>query len=646
MATDRLLIEGEEVELGEAVVALSLQSNDITKPESIQANFSNTIQLPDTHKLRALLEYADQVNSTTNVPYRVLDAQVFKEGVEVVPFGKGHLLNGSYEIDIYSGNRNFFDALGDKNLRELDLSAYNHYWTFVNIRDNSENTDWQQGFVYDLYDRGKSINLTAIDCYEFIPSVFVRRVWEQIFTEAGFTYTGFSLPIFDKLLLPTAELFEYDEDYRKAREFKVTTNAGNKSKIEEFEEKMPFNFVNLDYFTDPNGGYNLNNSTYTVDAARNMSFYAGVKTKINTTSGPLSGIVRAQIEIRINGAVVKFENFSNEGHNDVNRYLTVDSGPVTVFAGDVVEVWFKFIHQTNTVVDPDCVIFYEDTKEPPVFRATVLPEFPKKGLVELAKWLPDLSQKDFIKSIVQLFGLTFQTELFEDSIKVNTFSKVLENIPNAIDISSWVHNPENVRPSFKFGDFAQRNTIIWQEDDTVTENYNNGAILIADTTLEAEKNIIELPYAATEIKNGLLSIPMYTAKVNTNPVEYDYEGVEPRLVIQGPDTITFTIVEFNGTDIIKSHEAARPLAYFVDSSKPYDLNIQDYIIPTFYPTLLAILENTKVLTVQVKTPAKFIQEFDQSVPVWIEYFQHYFYVNKINEFVNSYSLTEWELVRI
>lgn len=701
ISSTRLLIEGQEVDLGEAVVALTKQANDITKPESIQADYSNTITLPDTQKNRVTLGYADEVGSETDVPYRVLDAQLYKDGVEVVPYGKAELMNGSFELDIYSGNRNFFDVLGDKSIRELDLSAFNHTWNYADIVANAGNNTWQQGFVYDLYDRGKALNLGAVDAFDLYPSVFGRAIWEQIFKDAGFTYTGFTHPMFDRFLVPLAELYEYSDEYRKAREFRVTSNDPDVHRQTLATEKIKFNYVRDGFGVDTNGGYQLNNWQYVVDAPRMMTFDTGIKVRINSTTG----FVEAALTIRVNGVIIAEAKFNNRGtvdpldpNGNATRFLTISSSPRLVNAGDVVEVFVKLDQDGEALVsDPDMWIYHTATgSETPYFSGKVLGEFPKGGAVELAKWLPDISQKDFVKAMHSLFGMSFQTELYQDSIKIGQFADVVNNIPQAIDMSDRVHAPEKVRPSFKFGDFAQKNKILWKEDDSVTDGFNDGFILVNDTTLPAEKDLIKLPFAATEASRtaGVLSIPMWKAKANTNPVEYEKQKVQPRLVVQSPDTVAFNLFKgvpsgeivagvgykvygyskvhydnntyetnttFLGVSGVTGFTAegagfvgeigfetslTGPVAYFVDPLKPYDLSIQDYIIPTFYTTLLAILDKTKVLPVQMALPAEFIQNWNQSVPVWIEYWGQYFYINKIEEYIDEASLTSVELIRL
>lgn len=655
MSNTRLFIEGQEVDLGEAVVALTKQANDITKPESIQADYSNTITLPDTQKNRAILGFADEVGSETDVPYKVLDAQLYKDGVEVVPYGKAELQNGAFELDIYSGNRNFFDVLGDKSIQELDLSAYNHEWTYANIVANSTNTDWQDGFVYDLYDRGKPLNLGAVDCFDLYPSVFARAVWEAIFKDAGFVYTGFTHPMFDKQLVPVAELYTLPDEYRKARGFHVTSNAPDVHRETLATEKVKYNFVRNGYGVDTNGGYQLNNWQYVVDTPRVMTFAAGIKVKVNSSSGGIEAI----LSIRVNNHIIAETKFDNTGVRDpldpnsnLSRFMSISSEPRVLNAGDVVEVFVKAWQATDVpVADPDFWVYHAGTgADRPYFTGIVQEEFPRGGVVELAKWLPDISQKDFVKAMHSLYGMSLQSELYQDVIRIGQFSDVIDNIPNAIDMSARVHAPEQVRPSFKFGDFAQKNRIIWKPDDTVTEGFNDGAILVNDTTLKDEKDLIKLPFAATELSRtgGVLSLPMWSAKADTSPIEYAKEKLQPRLVVQGSDTVAFTIVGYaaNGTTVANSSNAARPVAYYLDPFKPYDLSIQDYIIPTFYPTLLAILNKTKVLPVQMRLSAEYIQNWDQSIPVWIDYWQQYFYVNKIEEYIDEASLTDVELIRL
>lgn len=653
MSSTRLLIEGQEVDLGEAVVALTKQANDITKPETIQADYSNTITLPDTQKNRAILGFADEVGSETDIPYTILDAQLYKDGVEVVPYGKAELQSGNFDLDIYSGNRNFFDVLGDKSIRELDLSAFNHIWDYATVVANAGNDTWQVGFLYDLYDRGKALNLSGIDWRDFLPSVFGRAIWEQIFTDAGFTYTGFEHPMLDKLLVPIVEKYTFDDKYRKDREFKVTSNAANIQRIANpVDNLLQFNFVKDGYSTDAIGGFNLSTYRYTVESPRLMTFESGVNVILQTDGGSL----KATLSIRINGVAVGDVDFENpNGGGDIGgfeeRFMTIATTPLMLMPGDYVEAWLWIHDGTALQVDPDWQIMYSATgAKTPYFSGTVLAEFPEGGSVDIAQWLPDISQKDYVKAIHALFGMSFQSELYQDTIRIGQFADVVGNISQAIDMSARVHAPEQVRPSFKFGDFAQNNKILWKPDETVTDGFNDGAILVNDTTLKAEKDLIKLPFAATELSRteNVLSLPMYRAKANTAPVEYDEQKIQPRLVVQGSDTVSFTIVEYaaDGVTVANSSAGARPVAYFIDPLKAYSLDIQGYIIPTFYSTLLAILDKTKVLPAQMVLSAEFIQNWDQSIPIWIDYWQQYFYVNKIEEYINESTLTNVELIRL
>jgi hypothetical protein len=59
-----------------------------------------------------------------------------------------------YTGKLLAGNKSFYDLLGDKTLRELDLSQFDHDWSLGTIALGAGHSNYRQGYVYDLYDRG------------------------------------------------------------------------------------------------------------------------------------------------------------------------------------------------------------------------------------------------------------------------------------------------------------------------------------------------------------------------------------------------------------------------------------------------------------------------------------------------------------
>jgi hypothetical protein len=102
-------------------------------------------------------------------------------------------------------------------------------------------------------------------------------------------------------------------------------------------------------------------------------------------------------------------------------------------------------------------------------RLTVqlLADFPPRGRVKLADWLPDMSQKDYIKAFIQAYGLTQTTDPYTGAVMFRRTAGVLD-APG----QDWSERRDGSQPakrSWKLSDFAQRNWFRWKEDDSNTD---------------------------------------------------------------------------------------------------------------------------------------------------------------------------------
>ena len=150
-------------------VAYTRCDNDLTQPDSVQSDYSTTINLPDAAPVRRALGHAEQGTSSTTLPYRKLAAVLRLGGVEVVPRGQlltwSHTHHEGFEVQVFGGNVDLYTALGDKKLRELNLSAYDHAWTLPTIVAGAQRTS---SYRYELYDRGQGAPVadTALNVFE------------------------------------------------------------------------------------------------------------------------------------------------------------------------------------------------------------------------------------------------------------------------------------------------------------------------------------------------------------------------------------------------------------------------------------------------------------------------------------------------
>jgi hypothetical protein len=59
-----------------------------------------------------------------------------------------------YTGQLLASNKAFYDLMGNKIMRKLDLSAFDHEWKLANVFAGAAHNSYRPGYVYDVYDRG------------------------------------------------------------------------------------------------------------------------------------------------------------------------------------------------------------------------------------------------------------------------------------------------------------------------------------------------------------------------------------------------------------------------------------------------------------------------------------------------------------
>jgi hypothetical protein len=698
-----LFLNGLKVALKQGeTIATTIQANDLAKPESVQSSYTNTFQVVATTETRSALGCADEVSSDSNLPYTILDAELISDGRDILPFGLAEIVsheNQFFDVSVYSGNISFFDALGDKLLNELNLDQFDHVWTYENVSANTANT---QNFIYDLIDRGKWMDFTAIYWQDLMPSVFGKLLFDRIVSEAGFTYTGFNSEFMNKMLIPAITPIEYPEAFLETITTHAGTSAGLRTKQSEFEERAFFDADSIWGYSDGSANcYDPANMIYVAKYPAIVNVEARLMASIGCSYG---GTVNFRIAIYKNGVMLSQDNkdfspnFSGDQEQPINTYYSTSANSVLLAVGDVLEVMVKFTEKSGLVRNPICHIHYSMNypsgniynQGQDYFKITPLKIFPKGGIIKLANFLPNIKQKDFIKFCLQLHNGVCQSDLFENKIKFAEFRSIETNTAKAFDWSNKFVSEKNI--NYKFGDFAQINWIKYKDDPTVKTGYANGKILCSNQHLPKEADMIDFAFAASEqstVYVPLVSVPIY----KWNGSGWNFQQIVPRVLMQGTAMVNYILIyaipsggieagvtykilnyskvfydgktyysseTFLGKanvrdyttegfghvyDINYDDQIYAPVTFFDRAGQNVSLNFQNYVIPNFYSSLSGILNQLKYLKAWVRLTANDIASYDATIPVWIEKYQHYFYVNKISEF-QAGKLTEVELIRL
>ena len=668
----------------DTVVQPNYQVSDLLDPLATKADYSPEFAVPGTNRNHSILGMAAYESSTARVPYKSISGVTLRsEGAEIMPrarlFVKGYDA-GQYQLQLFAGNKRLVVALGEKTLRELDLSRFDHLWTLGNVASRATQAYRDaNGWGYELFERGKPLNLLAVSPYELSPTLSARLIWEQILMEAGFGASDWQSPLLDKLLVPSVAAAVLSEDFRRARRLRVTTKDGEQddgepsSNRSDVVKTIPFGNSTLPIGTVapivPTVAGIYNPATYSYRADQTMYVRVEARTALKIIYSDIRlGRAQAEVELHINGVkvasgdkTVAMDEYAFSAGIVVERLL--------LKAGDVLSAVLRLSGVGSAPIDKwgyeifQFTVYRTPTGTVPEdkFQVEVLEELPPGGLVKLADFLPDMRQLDFFKTLAQLGGLSVHTDLYEDYIFLSPSATICDNVSRALNWTSKRDTPDAPtgqpgKVTFQYGSYAQKNHFRYLEDEDVTKGYGDGVLLIDDTNLPLQNEMLTLKFAATERSKttpGLLRIAAYKIRENEDAfaeVQYDKVVSKPRLTLATERTIRVVLsetVQINGQDQTSTRTVEVPVSHFSNFDEVESLDAQAYILPRNWRGLLAMLTECRFYTERYRLDQRMLQQFleNRNVPIWDATLKAYFSVSRIVQY-SSLRSVEVEMLRL
>ncbi|MGD1842242.1 MAG: hypothetical protein ACFB0B_15300 [Thermonemataceae bacterium] len=613
---------------GDEKLALNFAASKLTDPSAIQANYSLSYKLPPTAKNIRKFEYAHVLAANSQAPYTSIDVRVEKEGVDIIQqgvlvldesvFEDGQLEH--YQINIYSGNFDFFEALGDLTLQDLNLSDGNHTWNRDSTSAGRNNT-WEDIYVYALVYNGWARESTGRPFYQVYPNVFARAIFEKIFEEQGYSYIGSFPTEFDTYLIPfTNDSVEPQEsqfeDYKNAGSVLAKLNVNQDPPLVQ-GEKIRFR----DDFSDSFDALaQWDNVNYEFRVQRDAFFSLNISINL---------IVRDENNADVTLRVIKFSGGTGTNiYEDRFEYANVGT------AGRIETINFQNLAlRTNDVVIVQIVNNFglpRIVPENTFFEAT-----PTEGLYDDSTWrissnLPDIKQKDFVKAILQLFG---KLSTYDNLNRLNFFSlDEIASLDNAVDWSSKLDVSKKKTLSYAKSDLARRNYV----------QYNNGTsarglISTSNDNLPAERVMIELPFEYA---------PDVTKSVRTSLVEIAEtqvtdEGITSRRIRANPKLIRLTNTVYDNYRVPDSEGIGINL---VDLRTTTFVDLSDNV-DNYYNAFGELVEDMQVLTAYFLLNEIDIQNLDFSRLVYVDAYKAYFYVEEIEQWVDRSKSVKVRLIK-
>jgi hypothetical protein len=205
--------------MGEVDIALTFSVEDIADITKRRGSFSKTITLPNTPTNRACFGYAYNIQSFVGgfQPNKKIRAAMWEDGVQVFS-GVLQLISMSkirgevtYEVGLFSDDVSLFKSIeGNLLATTVGVSGMNHTLTSAHV-SATWTASGASGYVYGLVDSyGYTDVVTqgwfAVPFYKMTPSIYVKKMVDLIFAQAGYRYTSefFNSERFGKLVIPYA----------------------------------------------------------------------------------------------------------------------------------------------------------------------------------------------------------------------------------------------------------------------------------------------------------------------------------------------------------------------------------------------------------------------------------------------------------
>lgn len=689
----KYFIDNTEVQLKpKTVIALTLQYFNIVSMTETQTNFSNTFQIAKTNENYKFLELINLVSSSSNLPYEFLNSRLEINGFNF--YGKSSIESFDEEgvsITFYGETINVFDLVNDLKLNQLDLSEFNHTWNFANVTNFRNNTE---GCIYPIIDWSNNhLGFTGnnkVNPKYLLPAIFIKSILDKLFEQIGYQYEGelFSDKYFLNCVIPlqakiTDDTINKIKNTKAERIGQIIASKGPGAYIPNPQQNVlifsteiydPFNIIQEKKQSVLTGNPYNPTETKIVTTTVFKPKIAGTYSFNNsaTWKRPLkdkTGVVIENIKLGLYKVVNKV--LVNEIGKQI-RYINYDVQQVfnlslnsTVELAEDEELFVIFtVTYVSWVGSHSLDVNYQTYLTENTIKVTdFVPENEEityEDEIIVAGNLPDITCGDFLKTIKYLFGQIITVDSFSKKVYFNSIEKI--KTTTAVDWSDKFHSLISIdfHPSL-----AKTNYFKYKNEDYLSETTGQGQIIIQDETLEKEKNIIQLPFSATEsdgfniIDTRIARIPIFEKVTEdlVTTIERTIDFKDRILLLNkltGYENLTYS--DGVAVDLVTNENI--PYSYFANKKDAdFDSAISEAnkmkngldfqnVIENHYQIYNSIFDKFKSVKILAKLIESDIANFDFKKPIYLKQLGNIFYVNSINEFTSSDELTEVELIKL
>ena len=564
----KIYINSELIDITDDVsIPLTYAIADVREPEKRNTTFSKTVVIPGSQLNNKLFGQIWNVNSSVNSSGTTNFNPMFNPNLkasaiitykDVVQFtGIVQLLNVNlldeyeinYEVAFLGELGNIFQAIENKTLAQVDLSAYNHLYTAQNQKNSWNNSITKngasypftlgEGYVYPLIDYGYN-NGVDWNVKHLFPAVYVKTIIDKIIGDAGFQYQSnfFNSDLFKRLVIPYSggSSLKLTDTQIENRTFRATSSGV--TSINNTGSQFFTDIAIKDDSTSPNfdtgGVYNNTTSEFTV--SKNGTYVIRLKPKVTITHFPSANTTLKVQQAHVGWFVIRKNNVDIASVQVVLRETVANPNVFTILnGGSTVTSGTTTLEQTGelslstslNVSDVISAEFYNVNTQVyntggnsatnyarininvgTMFAAQLSDVNIQEGdEVQINSILPaKFKQSEFLKSIIKCFNLFIQQDkLIPNKLLIEPRKNFY---PNTADyVRDWTYKLDNSR-QIKIVPMGELNTKRFIFTYKKDEDYYNKQYFDEYQEIYGEKILdVENDFLKGEIKNEVIFSP-------------------------------------------------------------------------------------------------------------------------------------------
>jgi len=616
----RLIINNITFELQDKQrIAQTKQVNDILSLNTRQSNFTSTYNLPLTAKNVRGMASLGVVGNGSNIPYQRNNAYLYGNSGECFVYNGWVVVNetsSGYKINIYDGSIDFYKAIENTTLSQLDLTEINHFKTINNVIDSWEETSNYRYIIADY--NGKALfDTDKINIDYLVPSVRVSWLFDLVMNTYGFTYSGtiFNTFNFTNLFMTfpkglSAEENPTPESYYTNDAFTVNAN-GN-------DYYLPIIHTAP---TPTNGSFISGNINYLIPADGTYVFNHDLDASVTFENqyGNLLYNVAYRVRISINNQPVATSVIINSSED---LYLSLT-------AGDLVSFIVEAVQQNGNIYD---VVFNS---------GSINIGFLSGDQIDFNASFIDFKTKDFINEILWRFGLTPYLDKYSNNIEFLTLQEVLQTS----EVNDWSSKYNSVNSEkYIYGSYAQENNLTYKYNDEQSD-YHDGVITIDNVNIDDSKTVVASKiYAPEKDKSLVFEKETNIYKLWNKEIKDDgsvsYKSLDKRFYFLRSDEYFFETPTIIGSETLVSEQSINSAPFESFFKLPFSDIVSDYYLPIYQ-----ILNQSQLVNLTLFLDEKDIEDLDFKKLYYFRQLGNYYILNKVNNFTER-GKTKCDFIRV